>query len=117
MVYLLMIHSDESVWTKFSEAEHAAVMARHDALQSELDAAGQWRGCGGLAPTSDATTLRWKNGKAMVTDGPYAEAKEAFGGYYIVEVGDLDQALAIAEKIPNLAEGAVEIRPIAAFLR
>jgi hypothetical protein len=117
VVYLLMIHSDESIWTKFSEAEHAATMARHDALQRELEKADQWRGCGGLAPTTEATTLRWKKGKAMVTDGPYAEAKEAFGGYYIVEVDDLDQAIAIAEKIPNLAEGAVEIRPIAAFLR
>ena len=80
-------------------------------------AADQWRGCGGLAPTSDATTLRWKNGKAIVTDGPYAEAKEAFGGYYIVEVDDLDQAIAIAEKIPVTPNGGVEIRPIAAFLR
>jgi hypothetical protein len=117
MVYLLMIHSDESVWTKFSEAEHAAQMAQHDALQRDLEKADQWRGCGGLAPTTEATTLRRKNGRALVTDGPYAEAREAFGGYYIVEVDSLDQAIAIAERIPTTANAGVEIRPIAAFLR
>lgn len=117
MFYMLIIHGDESIWMNHSEAEQAATMAEHEALQRHLEKADQYRGCGGLAPSSAATTLRRKNGKTFVTDGPYAEAKEQFGGYYIVEVDDLDEAIAAAERIPAKADNSVEIRPILDFRR
>jgi hypothetical protein len=111
--YILLIHAEEEVWTAYDAAQQAATMSRHEQLEKELRAAGQYRGCGGLMPSRSATTLRLKEGERVVTDGPYAETREQFGGYYVVDVRDLDEALAIAARIPTTPNGAIEIRPVA----
>jgi len=115
MLYMLLIYSDEAEWAAFTEAAQAAVMREHDRLESELRAAGKYRGCGALQPTSNATTVRVRDGKSLVTDGPFAETKEQFGGYYVVDARDLDDALAIAARIPTARNGSVEVRPLHAI--
>ena len=115
MIYMLMIYANEADWTTKSEAEMAPIMAEHERLEKDLKAAGKYKGCGGLAPTSAATTLRLREGKKIVSDGPYAETKEALGGYYVIDVKDLDEALAYAARIPGTGQRAVEIRPILDF--
>lgn len=115
MVYMLMIYADEADWTTKSEAEMAPVMRAHEELEQDLRKAGKYRGCGGLAPTSAATTVRIRAGKPLITDGPYAESKEQFGGYYVVEANDLDEALSFAARIPGVADRAIEVRPIVDF--
>lgn len=115
MIYMLMIYANEADWTTKSEAEMAPIMDAHAQLEHDLRKAGKYRGCGGLAPTSAATTMRLGAGKPVVTDGPYAETKEQFGGYYIVEAKDLDDALSFAERIPGIGNRAVEVRPILDF--
>ncbi len=117
MIYMLMIHCEEPVWTRYDEAQQAENMRAHEELARDLEKADQYRGCGGLEPTGAATTLRARGGAVTVTDGPYAESREQFGGYYVVEVDDLDQAIAIARRIPLTPNAAVEIRPIADFRR
>jgi len=115
MIYLLMIYADETDWTTKSEAEMAPIMREHERLEQDLRKAGKYRGCGGLAPTSAATTVRLSAGKPIVTDGPYAETKEQFGGYYLVDATDLDEALSFANRIPGVGNRAVEIRPVLDF--
>jgi len=115
MIYLLMIYADETDWTTKSEAEMAPIMREHERLEQDLRKAGKYRGCGGLAPTSAATTVRLSAGKPIVTDGPYAETKEQFGGYYLVDAADLDEALSFANRIPGVGNRAVEIRPVLDF--
>ena len=115
MVYLLMIYADEADWTTKSEAEMTPIMRQHEQLEQDLRRAGKYRGCGGLAPTSAATTVRIRNGKPVITDGPYAETKEQFGGYYLVEATDLDEALSFAGRIPGVGNRAIEVRPVLDF--
>src|SRR5882672_1956386 len=102
MIYILMIYADEADWTTKSEAEMAPVMQAHGELEQDLRKAGKYRGCGGLAPTSAATTVRISAGKPVITDGPFAETKEQFGGYYVVDAKDLDEALSFAARIPGM---------------
>jgi hypothetical protein len=112
MIYMLMIYADEADWTTKSEAEMAPIMREHERLEQDLRKAGKYRGCGGLGPTSAATTVRLGANKPLVTDGPYAETKEQFGGYYLVDAQDLDEALAFAARIPGVGNRAVEVRPV-----
>ena len=112
MNYILLIYADESEWTRKTEAEMAPIMEQHEQLERDLRKAGDYRGCGGLAPTAAATTVRFKNGKRLISDGPYAETKEQFGGYYVIEATSLDDAIEIASRIPLAARGGVEIRPV-----
>jgi hypothetical protein len=115
MIYMLMIYADEADWTAKTEAEMAPVMRAHEQLEQDLRKAGKYRGCGGLAPTSTATTVRLGSGKPVVSDGPYAESKEQFGGYYVLDANDLDEALAFAARIPGFGKRTVEVRPILDF--
>ena len=115
MVYILMIYADEADWTTKSEAEMAPVMQAHERLEQDLRKAGKYLGCGGLAPTTAATTVRLSTGKPVITDGPYAETKEQFGGYYLVDAQNLDEALAFAARIPGMGKRAVEVRPVLDF--
>jgi hypothetical protein len=112
MVYILMIYADEGDWITKSAAEMAPVMSAHEQLEQDLRKAGKYRGCGGLAPSSAATTVRLGAGKPVITDGPYAETKEQFGGYYLVDAKDLDDALSFAARIPGMGKRAVEVRPV-----
>ena len=113
MMYMLLIYATEAEWTAFSDAEQAAVMDDHLRLESDLRSAGKYKGCGALQLTSTATTVRVRGGKTLVTDGPFAETKEQFGGYYLVEAKDLDDALSIAARIPTARNGSIEVRPLA----
>ena len=115
MIYILMIYADEADWTTKSEAEMAPVMREHERLELDLRKAGKYRGCGGLAPSSAATTVRLGASKPLITDGPYAETKEQFGGYYLIDAHDLDDALSFAARIPGVGHRAVEVRPVLDF--
>ena len=115
MIYLLMIYANEADWTMKSEAEMAPLMQAHAQLEQDLRQAGKYRGCGGLAPTTAATTVRLGPGKPLITDGPYAETKEQLGGYYLVDAKDLDDALSFAARIPGMGNRAVEVRPVRDF--
>ena len=113
MQYMLMCCIDEKAWTQLPDSEKHRIMQEYGALIQSLVTSGQFRGGGQLRSTSSATTVRMKNGKAVLTDGPFAETKEQLGGYHLVECRDLDEALSIAARIPTLpARGAIEVRPL-----
>jgi hypothetical protein len=109
---MALIYGDQSVWDSYSEDERAAVYDRYRSFGDEARAAGVLLGGAELASTNDATTVRVRNEEALVVDGPYAEVKEALGGYYVFEVDTLDEALDLAARIPGAEHGAVEVRPI-----
>ncbi len=113
MLYMLLIYANEAEWTAFSEAAQAAVMRDHWALEEDLRKADKYKGCGALQLSTTATTVRVRAGKTLVTDGPFAETKEQFGGYYIVDAQDLDDAMVIAARIPTARNGSIEVRPLA----
>jgi hypothetical protein len=113
MQYLLMIYEDEKRFTTLSEAAMGKEMGEYEAFGQQF--ANAIKGGNALQPTGTATTVRVRNGKRTTTDGPFAETKEQLGGYYLVEAGNLDEALALAEKIPGARSGAVEVRPIMTF--
>ncbi len=115
MRYLLLIYGDESAWTDASEEETAAIMAAHQAFSEAVGAEGILRGGEALAPTSSATTVRVRDGEAMLTDGPFAETREQLGGFYMVECDTLDQAIEAARRIPEATGGSVEVRPLMEF--
>jgi hypothetical protein len=111
--YLLMCHMDEERWENLTERERDDVMQKYGEFVQGIVKSGHYRAGGKLAPSSTATTVREKNGKRVNTDGPFAETKEQLGGYHLVECKDLDEALAIAGRIPTLSVGgAVEVRPL-----
>lgn len=112
MVYLMMIYANEADWVGKSEAEMAPIMAEHERLEADLRKAGRYRGCGGLAPSTQAKTVRLNGSQSVVVDGPYAESKEMFGGYYLIEADSIDQVVPYAARIPGFANRAVEIRPV-----
>lgn len=112
MRYLLMIHTDEAAYSarppEAVEAGNAAYIAYTDALKT----ADAWRGGERLRPTDTATTVRIRDGRTEVLDGPYADTKEQLGGYYMIEVPDLDAAITWAARCPGASHGTVELRPI-----
>jgi hypothetical protein len=112
MKYLLLIYADESGWAKLSDAEQGQVFGEHMALVESLRSAGKMLGGEPLEPSATASTLRLRAGKAVVTDGPFAEAREQLGGFYLIEAGSLDDALAVAARIPEARSGAIEVRPV-----
>ena len=108
MKYMLMIHEDEAVYETPGAME--AVIGQHMAFSQELGSIVV--GGGGLKPTATATTVRTQGGSQTLHDGPFAETKEQFGGFYLVDVPDLDAALEIARKVPLAHDGSVEVRPV-----
>jgi hypothetical protein len=109
MKYMLLIYADENAWT---DSERQACYAESAALTRELHGRGQYISANPLQPISTATSVRVRNGKPMVTDGPFAETREQLGGYFLVEAKDLNEAIAIAGRIPGARKGTVEIRPV-----
>ncbi len=109
MKYMLLIYLTEDAP---SEEERTACYEKSAALCRELDASGKFISANPLQPVSTATTLRIREGKRIVTDGPFAETREYLGGYFLVEADDLDEALSIAAKIPGAKFGSVEVRPV-----
>jgi hypothetical protein len=110
MKYILLIHHPENAWPA---AEHAAAIAESVALCHELHARGEYLGASPLHPGSAAVTLRQTDGKVVITDGPFAETYEQLGGFFLIDVADLDAAIGIARRIPGGRRGTVEIRPLA----
>jgi hypothetical protein len=111
MRYILLIHGDESGWDALSEAERAAQYERYGKLQAEMEERGHYVAGDEIASASESKVLRVRDGQPVVTDGPFAETKEQFGGYFVVEC-DLDTALGYAARIPAAEGGAIEVRPI-----
>ena len=114
MRYLLLIYEDEEARSKWSEEELEAEYQEYFAFGAETEKLGIKDG-NALMPTNTATTVRVRNGKAMTTDGPFAETKEQLGGYYMLDCNDLDEAIQIASKIPGAKHGSIERRAIMEF--
>lgn len=109
MQYMLLIYGDENSWT---EQEREECMLESMKITDELAAQGKYIAASPLHPVSMATSLRVRGGKRQITDGPFAETTEQLGGYYLIDVADLDEALAIASRLPPAKKGTVEIRPL-----
>ena len=112
MKYLCMIYDDESKWEKMSKAETDTWMGEYNAFTESIKKSGNYVGGEALQPTATATTVRVRNGKVASTDGPFVETKEQLGGYYLVEAKDLNEAIAIAARIPSARLGGIEVRPL-----
>jgi hypothetical protein len=115
MRYMLLIYSQEVPMEQVTEQQWTEVMTAYNAFTDEVRAKGVMLGSAALHPTTLATTIRVRDGKSLVSDGPFAETKEALGGYYILNCKDLDEAIAYAAKIPGAKDGSVEVRPIMEF--
>lgn len=111
MKYLLLIYFDEA-WEKLSPAERQQIYWGQRQLADQLTANGQYLGGNPLHPVSTATTVRVRDGKRLLTDGPFAETREHLGGYMLIDVGNLDEAIAIAARGPVASVGSVEVRPV-----
>jgi hypothetical protein len=109
--YMALIYGDASRWESFSEEERDAVYDQYRAFGDAGGAAGVVAGGAELAATGDATTVRVRDGETLVTDGPYAEVKEALGGFYLLECESMEEALEWAARIPGAEHGAIEVRP------
>ena len=111
MKYLLLVYLDET-WEKRSLAERQEVYWGQVRTTEELVAKGQYLGGNPLHPTSTATSVRVRNGKRLLTDGPFAETREQLGGYMLIDVDNLDDALAFAARGPLARVGTIEVRPV-----
>ncbi len=109
MKYMLLIYADERAWTD-SEREHCYEESTQ--LAHRLEARGQYLAANPLQPAATATSVQVRNGKRLVTDGPFAETREQLGGYFLIDAKDLDEAISVAERIPGARKGTVEIRPV-----
>ena len=112
MRYALLICGDDAAMLATSPEEGAAQLAEYVAFGEEMGTRGVLQGGERLRPTSDATTVRVRDGEVLTADGPFAETKEQIGGFYLVDCKDLDEAIEVAAKIPGARHGTIEVRPI-----
>ncbi|MEP7362781.1 MAG: YciI family protein [Acidobacteriota bacterium] len=112
MKYILMDYVGEAGWPELSSGEKEQWLGAYMAYVEAMKAAGVLKNSTGLQPSATATTVRTTNGKTQVLDGPYADTKEQLGGFHIIEVDDLDAALAWATRCPTSVHGIVEVRPL-----
>jgi hypothetical protein len=112
MQYLLLLYANEESFMKMTPAQQQQGLAAYMAYTEALTKAGALRGSNRLRPAGTATTVRQVEGKTQVLDGPFADSKEELGGYYLIEVADMDAALACAARCPGAGHGTVEVRPI-----
>jgi hypothetical protein len=112
MQYLLMLYSEEAGWNRLTEAQQKQGVAAYTAYTEALRQAGALKGSNRLQPSSAATRVQIANGKPQVMDGPYSDSKEQLGGYYLIDVPDLDAAISWASRCPGAGHGIVEVRPI-----
>ena len=115
MQYLLLIYGNDEAVGKMSKAEQQGILQEYGEFTKSIAQSGHYRGGNELAAISTATTVRVRDKKRLVTDGPFAETKEQLGGFYLVEASDLDEAIAMAAKIPGARFGSIEVRPIMKF--
>ncbi len=109
MKYMLLIYGDEQA---LNDATRDACYAESAHLARDIHASGKYLGASPLHPTAVATSVRVRGGKRLVTDGPFAETREQLGGYYLIDAVDLDEAIEIAERVPGVHWGTIEIRPV-----
>jgi hypothetical protein len=109
MKYMLLIYGDEQA---LSETERQDCYKESTQLAQELHSNGQYLAANPLHPTAMATSVRVRDGKRLVTDGPFAETREQLGGYFLIEAKNLDEAIAVAARIPTVRKGTVEVRPV-----
>jgi hypothetical protein len=112
MRYALLICGDENAESALSPDEESAVLAEYGALAGEMSQKGVLTGGERLRPSTDATTVRVRDGEVLTTDGPFAETKEQIGGFFLVDCKDLDEAIQVAARIPGARSGLIEVRPI-----
>jgi hypothetical protein len=113
MQFMLSIYGDESAWAELPPGEEREMMQAY--VDFGREAAGVIVSGDALHPVASATTVRVRDGERLLTDGPFAETREQLGGYYIVDVADIDEAIEWAAKIPGAATGSVEVRPVMVF--
>ena len=112
MQYMLLIYHNEQGWADLPKDQLQAMVAAYGAFTQELIASGAMRAGSALRPAATATMVRVRNGKVQTTDGPFAETKEQLGGYYLIDVANVDEAVKWAAKIPSANGGTIEIRPL-----
>jgi hypothetical protein len=112
MRYALLIYASEQDWANQSEEQGQAQFQEYMAFTKDIVDRGIYQSGEALQPTATATTVRVRDGETLTTDGPFAETKEQLGGFYVVEAKDLDEAIEIAARIPDVRNGSIEVRPI-----
>ena len=112
MKYLLLICGEEKGWASMPDMDRQQLMAEFRNFTQQIQSSGQYVGGSQLQPTSSATSVRVRDGKRLVTDGPFAETREQLGGYYLVDVKNLDEAIGLAARIPSARTGTIEVRPL-----
>ena len=112
MKYMLLIYQDEPSWAAITESERQQIYADYRKLRDELQKSNQFVTGSQLQPISTATSVRVRDGKELVTDGPFAETHEQLGGYFLIEAENLDEATSIAARIPSARTGTIEVRPL-----
>jgi hypothetical protein len=112
MKYLCLVYNDEKTLDDMPEREFETFSDEHVAVDEELKKSGHSIVAEALQPVHTATTVRVRNGKLSTTDGPFAETKEQLGGIYLIEVGDMDEAVQVAARIPSAQIGSIEVRPV-----
>jgi hypothetical protein len=117
MQYLLLIYSEEKRIAALPQDELGKLMNEFNAFTKSITDSGNMKGNNRLQPTASATTVRVREGKTLMTHGPFAETREQLGGYYLIEAKDLDEATAIAARIPGARHGSIEVRPVFAMPR
>ena len=115
MQYLLLIYQSESAATAQGEAARTAMHSEYRTFTQSIIQGGQFKAGDALQPTSAATTVRVRDGKTLPTDGPFAETREQLGGYYLIEAKNLDEAIAIAARVPSAKVGSIEVRPVMVY--
>ena len=113
MKYMLLIYHDENGWNGYNEDERQQIYGEYRDLIQELAAEGKYVVGDELQPITTASSVKVRDGKPMVTDGPFAETREQLGGFFLVEVKDQDEAMKIAARIPSARTGTIEVRPVA----
>lgn len=113
MKFMLLIYHDEAIWDALTESERQEVYREYRELIQELEPKGTYLVGDELQPTSTARTVRVREGKPMITDGPFAEAREQLGGFFLIEAAGTNEANAIAARIPSARMGSIEVRPVA----
>ena len=112
MKYILLIYHDEQAWNNRTEDERQKTYAEYRQLIEELKSSGRYLFGDQLQPTSTAQSVRVRNGKQLITDGPFAETREQVGGFFMIEAADADEANSIAARIPSARTGTIEVRPV-----
>src|SRR5215212_3562999 len=112
MKYIMLVHYQERIWDEMGETQKHDVLRGYQDVIADLSARGQYLGGNPLHPSSSATSIQVRDGKTTVTDGPYAETREQLGGYLIIDVADLDEAMRVASRMPPARYGTVEVRPV-----